>query len=1415
MAKHVFVDFVNRCDAVELFHYVREYGRRISSSLFPILTFVGPPGSGKSALLQHLSSRETFLKEKKAIQSYAYLDFSQTGAPCNIPDILVALRDQLWQSRARDLHHFVFPRFDLAWLLLSSAARTRNLHALDEVPAEIHEFLARFGKYGEINGKLADIAQARSSSNDILQALMHEKTYQDFVAHLATSSSWHWYRTCFMLEENASIQTVLHYFYDFLLDKDESIEQILAAAFLADLREILENSSPIFRGGMQHIVLFLDAFERLLEPSNDLGRRLLELLAFTSTHGETNPLFLVLGSRQRLYEERPGMDTQSIERLEIFQRRQTPQQYVRDLYGYWLRQLPLRSKALELRNLYLEFSLLDFSPEDIDVYLQSYNRAGHTISLTDRLIADITRATHGHPLALHQVAEALSLAQQQEQVLLPNELEHVALTNSLKQEFLAPLSSTEQQELMLYAMPRTLPVDLEALRALLQLAPDPEAARRWQHYRALALLSYQNASSVLLHPLVRKIALEAIDTNRLVSSAWQEQYTRIHTLLQSSFHERACEGEKAAFREEAYHALALGNAQLAIDLARSLYTSVLDEQWDALLETVAEAPIALLPPQTATIAVEALAQAQKTGSTEKALEALVLFTWLLSSSYEKNDTFAHRLHCLGLVYSLLPDFEREKNVRKAIDYYTTALELCSREHRPLQWAEIQQSLGVAYYGLTSRDRQEHLERAIHYYEQALSVFTKEETPSQWAQAIHFLGRAYFYFPGTISEHQMYWSKAIMCYQAALATYRHSSIEWATVQRDLGNAYLHYPGHEDRQEMLQQAVSCYEAALRIYTRRDYPAEWALLEKDKEGALIAMARAGQETYLPVASIIFTGEPAIIISEAPVPDPVMISPANTSAESEKAGAIPSGVGEGPLSPPARTHIQKRRHKPLGILFASLSCIVAVLLLYVVLVPRPSPAPPNYIGVHQAKNKEYVGISDGHFVFDTYNDRKSTAIYLKEQAARKLQSGAVQDAEHLWQAALAIDPTDAETRIYLEDQRVLDTGLPYVTIFVGVSLGGGNYAYSSREILQGAYIEQYEWNLQHRHGFLLRLLIANSGSDATNAKAVAQQIVQQYRVDATTVAVMGWSSSSHTLNAINVLNTSHILVLSQMSSVDSLSGINPDFFRIVPTNQTQATQGAIYATTKYHHVAIFENPADIYSQNLAQDFASSFRSHGGSIVVSEAYSPAKPQDFPGLLSQALTHRPDLIYFAGNSPELRQFLAILPSKGPFATLRVMTGDAAYALVSYPNQQKNNIHRLFFTSDAHPDSWDWLDPSKRKPAFFTDYPHVFGSGATQSNVYGSTRAGAYTILSYDAMNLLLTVVQQAFAQKKSPRTTPILQQELEQITMLHPVQGVGGVIAFDAKHDAVDKALVIVNSDALGSLRIESIEGCFFLPCKN
>ena len=470
--------------------------------------------------------------------------------------------------------------------------------------------------------------------------------------------------------------------------------------------------------------------------------------------------------------------------------------------------------------------------------------------------------------------------------------------------------------------------------------------------------------------------------------------------------------------------------------------------------------------------------------------------------------------------------------------------------------------------------------------------------------------------------------------------------------------------------------------------------------------------------------------------------------------------------------------------------------------------------IGVINKANNEQIGISDGSYAFDIGTDRADAE--LKKQAAAKFAQGDTIGATSLWNQAVRIDTNDAEALIYLENQRILDSGSQYITLVVGTLLTGDPSNISEgRDNLQGAYVAQKEYNdgAKLAGGKKLRLLVANAGSKPEYTPDVAHMIIQAVKEDASIVGVMGWPYSANALAAAPILGSAHIPMVSSDASTDKLSGISSYFFRIVPPNISQAIAGAKYAEQELHakNVALFVDPNDPYCNTLAAGFTKQFVDvDGNKIVDIENYTRSTGQArLPDLLQKALNANPDLIYFAGYANDLDVLLRNFPSSQP--NLQVLGGDSYYQLGAY--SPSTPLSHLRFTAFAYPDEWRILGMKESQQPFFDEYPADFNPANADHNEkpYGFTRADSDTILSYDATVVLLQGCQNGLAHNDS-LTTDALRKGLTQINGGHAIQGLSGQITFGSNGDPVNKAVVILYIDEdrhIHMLDKNGVQGCF------
>jgi CHAT domain-containing protein len=194
---------------------------------------------------------------------------------------------------------------------------------------------------------------------------------------------------------------------------------------------------------------------------------------------------------------------------------------------------------------------------------------------------------------------------------------------------------------------------------------------------------------------------------------------------------------------------------------------------------------------------------------------------------------------LAIAYSERIRGDKAENLERSINCYQSALKIRTQADFPIDWAKTQRNLACTYSKGIRGNRDENLERSITCCESALEIYTKADFPSEWAGINNNLAIAYSYLDWEITTNNLVIAhnrirgnrdenleRSIACYQSALEIYTKADfpLEWAGTQNNLAAAY----GNRirgDRDENLEQSITCCESALEIYTKADFPLEWA--------------------------------------------------------------------------------------------------------------------------------------------------------------------------------------------------------------------------------------------------------------------------------------------------------------------------------------------------------------------------------------------------------------------------------------------------------------------------------------------------------------------------------------------------------------------------------------------------------------
>ena len=198
---------------------------------------------------------------------------------------------------------------------------------------------------------------------------------------------------------------------------------------------------------------------------------------------------------------------------------------------------------------------------------------------------------------------------------------------------------------------------------------------------------------------------------------------------------------------------------------------------------------------------------------------------------------ANALSDLARLWQSRPAGDRQENLCVAIGHFEEALRLREAVGVPDGgWAWTRVGLGHCHRDLPASgvEHARNLVRAIDHYAAGLRVFLQTGTPRECAMTHNLLGRAYQALAAAKveaedlpSDREQNLRLAVASYRAALDFYREQgrdALTWATIQCNLA-VCLSSLRTGLRRENLARAQTCFEAALRVRTRRAHPADWA--------------------------------------------------------------------------------------------------------------------------------------------------------------------------------------------------------------------------------------------------------------------------------------------------------------------------------------------------------------------------------------------------------------------------------------------------------------------------------------------------------------------------------------------------------------------------------------------------------------
>ena len=194
-------------------------------------------------------------------------------------------------------------------------------------------------------------------------------------------------------------------------------------------------------------------------------------------------------------------------------------------------------------------------------------------------------------------------------------------------------------------------------------------------------------------------------------------------------------------------------------------------------------------------------------------------------------------------------------------------------------------------------------------------------------------------------------------------------------------------------------------------------------------------------------------------------------------------------------------------------------------------------------------------------------------------------------FQKAIQASPRDPELQIFYNNAKAYDKGNP---LTLAVALPVATRIEIAQEILRGVAQAQDSFNISGGvNGRLLNIVIADDRNNQTQAQKVAQELTKDQNV----LGVIGHYTSTKSEAALPEYEKAGIAMISPASTSTTLKSKN--FFRTVTSNKEIANNLADYAISKgYKKVVVFENPENIYSKSLDQEFEKLFQNSGGKVI-------------------------------------------------------------------------------------------------------------------------------------------------------------------------------------------------------------------------
>jgi hypothetical protein len=361
--------------------------------------------------------------------------------------------------------------------------------------------------------------------------------------------------------------------------------------------------------------------------------------------------------------------------------------------------------------------------------------------------------------------------------------------------------------------------------------------------------------------------------------------------------------------------------------------------------------------------------------------------------------------------------------------------------------------------------------------------------------------------------------------------------------------------------------------------------------------------------------------------------------------------------------------------------------------------------------------------------------------------------------------------------------------------------------------------------------LLVVNDGNGSSEWRRVLPEVLDRVGGSERIVAAVVTGRSLHgTVDAIDNLRKGGIPVIASRLTGDSLTNLDPNqlaalrggLARVAPTNRYQTIAAAAYLKREASRAVLVQDvkPGDPYLHSLGEAFRRGFEDPTHHVLDPvETYDSGiggAANTMGAMLRNIGQEKPDVVFFAGCTPELGAFAQALPARPcPEMPIKIVAGADSIefaAEVAGTPELRNGLNAnasMIYTTQAHPGAWTTSGVSFNPEP----YRHFGSCEGCYNNVFpGELLDDGAGIIGYDAITIGVTAIRPGQGGQGINDRPELVSQQFNRMHGTEAVAGASGWISLKDGRDGgtVNKAVAIEQVTSDGSIRflgLSSMEG--------